>query len=556
MTCGGCCRVIIFGGAHLCFFLFFLGGWCTLGRLGKGHTGYLSTAHLPTNKGFDTYLGYLTGAQNYDSNDRWANGAPYTNDTTYSSILYGDAAVKLIADHDAATPFFMYLAWQAVHSPYTDVPNWDNNCTTYLPYPGVYAGMINDADAYTGKMVDALVANDNMWRNTLLVYASDNGGVSVGSLAGINYPLRGEKHSNWQGGYRVMAFVAGGLVPKSKQGTSSNLRISIVDWYPTFCILGGGDPHDDPPTPPLPVDPSDPKKDIYGNDSYPGLDGVDVWGYLTSETNVSDWAAHPTLTVTSQVYLDHEYKLLLGQGSVGDSGEKTPQKDGWRYPNGTWINDPAWKCGLAYGKNAHYIPCLFEEPDIREMNDLSFGNAARVTAMWRALNTSLLTVFASRSPSKLVGPCNKTCASAYWKAKGAASPNYPICGVPGCTGTSPPPAPAPAPPVPPSPPSPVGPFKPTAATNCTYQSNTGSKDHTGAKVAGDVATQSDCCKRCFESSSCVLASFTAPSCFLHTTTTGLAHRAGVSVCVTGRVPVDLAVASASAAFPVGAQTSR
>ena len=76
----------------------------------------------------------------------------------------------------------------------------------------------------------------------------------------------------------------------------------------------GAVPTDDPPTPPLPVDPSDPSKDIYGNTSYPGLDGVDVWGYLTSETTVSDYAAHPTLVVTSQVYLDHEYKLMLGLG--------------------------------------------------------------------------------------------------------------------------------------------------------------------------------------------------------------------------------------------------
>ena len=38
-----------------------------------------------------------------------------------------------------------------------------------------YAGMINNSDEYTGKMVDALVANNNMWANTLLVYASDNG---------------------------------------------------------------------------------------------------------------------------------------------------------------------------------------------------------------------------------------------------------------------------------------------------------------------------------------------------------------------------------------------
>jgi hypothetical protein len=109
-------------------------------------------------------------------------------------------------------------------------------------------------------------------------------------------------------------------VPARLHGTTSNLRIHIVDWYPTFCNLAGVSPHDDSPVPPLPVDPSNPTKDIYGNNSYPGLDGVDVWGLLTSTTNVSDWAAHPTLAVTSQVYLDHEYTLVIGQGSVADSG--------------------------------------------------------------------------------------------------------------------------------------------------------------------------------------------------------------------------------------------
>lgn len=49
-----------------------------------------------------------------------------------------------------------------------------------------------------------------MWDNMLLVYSSDNGGVSENGLAGINYPLRGEKHSNWNGGFRVAAFVSGG----------------------------------------------------------------------------------------------------------------------------------------------------------------------------------------------------------------------------------------------------------------------------------------------------------------------------------------------------------
>jgi hypothetical protein len=78
----------------------------------------------------------------------------------------------------------------------------------------------------------------------------------VHGLAGINYPLRacvggivvwvtaggwtdtvhgtlcagGEKHTTWAGGYRVAAFVSGGVIPPSLRGTTSNLRLSIVDW--------------------------------------------------------------------------------------------------------------------------------------------------------------------------------------------------------------------------------------------------------------------------------------------------------------------------------------
>ena len=44
---------------------------------------------------------------------------------------------------------------------------------------------------------------------------SDNGGV----LDGTNFPLRGEKHSNWEGGMRVAAFVSGGFVPPNVRGS-------------------------------------------------------------------------------------------------------------------------------------------------------------------------------------------------------------------------------------------------------------------------------------------------------------------------------------------------
>lgn len=77
----------------------------------------------------------------------------------------------------------MYLPWQAVHSPYSPVPNWNDSTTAFPPYPGTYAGMIYEADVYMGRLVAALKQQD-MWSNTLLVYCSDNGGVSEHGLAG------------------------------------------------------------------------------------------------------------------------------------------------------------------------------------------------------------------------------------------------------------------------------------------------------------------------------------------------------------------------------------
>ena len=42
--------------------------------------------------------------------------------------------------------------------------------------------------------------------------------------------MRGEKHTNWNGGMRAAAFVSGGLIPPSLRGTSSIINCHIVDW--------------------------------------------------------------------------------------------------------------------------------------------------------------------------------------------------------------------------------------------------------------------------------------------------------------------------------------
>jgi len=160
---------------------------------------------------------------------------------------------------------------------------------------------------------------------------------------------------------------------------------------------------------------------------------------------------HLSLSLSAQVLLKGPMKLLLGQGTVGDSGEKTepdwsggspgkgqPPTDGWHLANGSWVTATSvgWKCGMAHGAAAVYAPCLFNEStDLREEEDLSLApaNAALLRDMEGQLSREALAAFTSRTPAEMLGKCDATCAKKYWKSLGSTAGNGPICGVPGCS---------------------------------------------------------------------------------------------------------------------------
>ena len=99
------------------------------------------------------------------------------------------------------------------------------------------AALANSLDTHVGKVIDALV-DQGLWENTLLVLSSDNGGPVYLSAdtnspldgSGNNWPLRGGKVSNWEGGVRVNAFVSGGFVPPARRGTVEPGFAAIEDW--------------------------------------------------------------------------------------------------------------------------------------------------------------------------------------------------------------------------------------------------------------------------------------------------------------------------------------
>lgn len=104
--------------------------------LGKWHLGHHTPLLLPTARGFDTFTGYLNGETYYWSN-RNPDHAEFVDllDSTsgcymayegidrhnYSTFFYRDHAIDIINSHDAAEPLFMYVAFQAVHDPFSDL---------------------------------------------------------------------------------------------------------------------------------------------------------------------------------------------------------------------------------------------------------------------------------------------------------------------------------------------------------------------------------------------------------------------------------------------------
>jgi len=397
--------------------------------------------------------------------------------------------------HDPADPFFLYLPWQAMHNPYDNVPHWPHNGEKPA---GTYRGMMWAADVLVGRMVE-LLHKKGMWQNTLIVYSADNGGKGDG----INYPYRGEKRTNFEGGMRVAAFVSGGLIPANVRGTTSDIRMHIVDWYPTFCRLAGIDASDGSLTAPLPVPVDDPTPtirssrggdgadwtpttDIYGDASWPDIDGVDVWDMIVSPRDHSKYSAHETIALSHEVLLKGKYKLMVAQrGATRQNFDDF--EAGWRYPNYTWVQPSTRTCGEIFGSwentQGRFKPCLFDlEADPREEHDLSTSMPELRDEMYKTLNDTWRTYFYARSPPELIGSCNAGCANTRWKSMGGISGHGPTCGVPGC---EPPPLPPPS-------------------DKCTWVEKTG----LGGNKVGDVVpaeSKEQCCGWCQATDGCVAA---------------------------------------------------
>ncbi|KAI8501713.1 hypothetical protein Bbelb_209840 [Branchiostoma belcheri] len=221
--------------------------------VGKWHLGFYKEEYTPTHRGFHTFYGYLTGAEDYWTH-RQKGGLPGQPQTwsgldlrdqdrpvldqngTYATNLFANKAIEIISQHDKSKPLFLFLPLQAVHDP-LQAPEEFISPYSHIEDPErrVYAAMATVMDQAVGNVTDAL-QRYGLWDNTVLIFSTDNGGrVDRG---GNNWPLRGWKGSLWEGGVRGVGFVNSPLI-KAK-GRTSDALIHISDWFPTLVGLAGG----------------------------------------------------------------------------------------------------------------------------------------------------------------------------------------------------------------------------------------------------------------------------------------------------------------------------
>lgn len=269
--------------------------------LGKWHLGFHQTQYLPQKRGFDEFYGILTGGGDhfahtstgsfvlrgpeykttkflFTGSNMWHNDEHMMDseiDGFHSTDIYTQKAIEFLrANEDSSQPWFMYLAYQAVHAPMQAVNAFtdgtiQNGChelkfktsdRQFATMRRKLCGMVSMVDQST-QTITGRLKESGKWDETVLIFLSDNGGIVRHGSS--NAPLRGEKGQYYEGGIRVPAFFSGGFVEKELLRTNtapyaSKALCHVTDVFATILAVAGSH-----------IDPGD-------------IDGVNQWDSLVS----------------------------------------------------------------------------------------------------------------------------------------------------------------------------------------------------------------------------------------------------------------------------------
>lgn len=188
----------------------------TTGMIGKWGLGEPGTTGLPSEQGFDYFLGYLNQAHahEYYPDYLWRNGErmPLPGNangrkTQYSHDIFVDSTLAFL-DRNRDRPFFLYLPYTLPHA-LMEVPR-DSILAGYEKrFPekeATFAAMVTRLDRDVGRILDRL-RELGIDRNTIVIFAGDNGPHKEDGhdpdFFDSNGPLRGIKRDLYEGGIRI-----------------------------------------------------------------------------------------------------------------------------------------------------------------------------------------------------------------------------------------------------------------------------------------------------------------------------------------------------------------
>ncbi|MHC5056368.1 MAG: sulfatase-like hydrolase/transferase [Planctomycetota bacterium] len=214
------------------------------GIVGKWHLG-LTEPDEPNSRGFDYFKGFL-GDMMDDYYKHRRHGRNYMrlgrkeiDPPGHATDLFSRWAVDYIKERaGAGKPFFLYLAYNAPHTPIQPPKEWVAKVKEREA--GISAkraklvALIEHMDDGIGQVIEAL-ERSGAASDTIVVFVSDNGG--QGNVGARNAPLRGAKQDMWEGGIRVpMCAVWPGHIAA---GSRSDAVATTMDIFPTLAEAGG-----------------------------------------------------------------------------------------------------------------------------------------------------------------------------------------------------------------------------------------------------------------------------------------------------------------------------
>jgi arylsulfatase A-like enzyme len=226
--------------------------------IGKAHFGAKDTpGENPLQLGFDVNVGGTAAGQpgSYLGTDNFGNkpgkynfwGTPglekyWGKDIFITEALTQEAIASMDKARESNQPFLLYMANYAVHTPIMEDKRFSQKYSDagLNPIEVKYASLIEGMDKNLGDIMNYLKEN-NIEKNTIIIFLSDNGGLSAHSRGGElntqNTPLRSGKGAAYEGGIRIPFIVKWPDVTKPNTVCENN--IIIEDLFPTLLSMSG-----------------------------------------------------------------------------------------------------------------------------------------------------------------------------------------------------------------------------------------------------------------------------------------------------------------------------